>query len=72
MGSDLLVTLMHLDDLARASVHLSQLQQAQDDEVLEFEYRMRHANGIWCWLWTREVIFQRQVDGTPQQIQSSL
>jgi PAS domain S-box-containing protein len=68
LGGNLLATLMHPDDLPRAAAHLDRFQQAQDGDVLELEYRMRHADGTWCWLRTREVVFQRQTDGTPQLV----
>ncbi|MGD1859194.1 MAG: PAS domain-containing protein [Leptolyngbyaceae cyanobacterium] len=67
-GDELLPTLMHPDDWARVPEHWARLQALSDHETVEFEYRMRRANGEWVWLQARETIFQRQTDGSPQQI----
>ncbi|WP_179228351.1 PAS domain-containing protein [Leptolyngbya ohadii] len=68
MGSLLFPTLMHPDDLATLSVHVERFDRAQDGEVIEREYRMRHANGEWRWLWSRDLVFSRTEAGTPHQV----
>ncbi|MBW4442789.1 MAG: PAS domain-containing protein [Plectolyngbya sp. WJT66-NPBG17] len=69
MGSDILPKLIHPEDLDRVPLHFSQFQTARDDQMFEFEYRMRNAQGEWCWLHTQEVVFRRSTDdGTPDQI----
>lgn len=68
LGNELLPTLMHPDDWARVPDHWAQLPTLQDHETVEFEYRMRRADGEWLWLQAREVVFQRQANGAPQQI----
>jgi PAS domain S-box-containing protein len=68
LGNQLLPALMHPDDWARVPDHWAQLQTLQDHETVEFEYRMRRADGDWRWLQAREVIFQRQANGEPEQI----
>lgn len=45
MGSKLLSTLMHPADLPRFDEHLARLDSARDDDVLEFDYRLRHTAG---------------------------
>jgi signal transduction histidine kinase len=45
-----------------------QYQLAEDDTVIETEYRMRHSNGEWRWLHTYNTIFTRDSNGEPRQI----
>lgn len=68
MGTALLRQLMHPEDLARLPALLERFHFAQAGEVIETEYRMRHANGEWRWLWGREVVFRKTVDNLPHQI----
>ena len=68
MGSELLSTLMHPADLARFDEHLARLDSAQDDDVLEFEYRMRHKDGSWRWFRSRDAVFDRSSAGRPTSI----
>lgn len=67
MGKAMFVTLMHPDDLARLPQHHARLAAAADEEVYEIEYRMRHRDGEWRWLVSRDVIFARSADGTIKQ-----
>ena len=41
---------------------------ARDDEVIETEYRLRHADGSWRWFRGRDVVFERDADGRVTQI----
>ncbi|MEP0912568.1 PAS domain-containing protein [Leptolyngbya sp. GB1-A1] len=68
MGSLLFSALMHPDDLETLPAHLERFDRAQDGEVIEWEYRMRHANGEWRWLWSRDLVFSRTEAGTPHQV----
>ncbi|RZM77901.1 PAS domain S-box protein [Leptolyngbya iicbica] len=68
MGAQLLSRLMHPDDWRRYQAYCQQLMGAQDGEVLEFEYRMRHQEGNWHWLNSRDSIFARNEQGQATQI----
>ncbi|MBE9145935.1 PAS domain-containing sensor histidine kinase [Planktothrix mougeotii] len=68
MGSEVLAILMHSDDFAQYPAHVERLKQAQDGEVIEWEYRMQHQGGEWRTFWSREVIFSRTPDGQPWRI----
>ncbi|GAB4285697.1 MAG: hypothetical protein Fur0025_17550 [Oscillatoriaceae cyanobacterium] len=37
-------------------------------EVVETEYRIRHADGSWRWFRSRDVVFTRGADGAPEQV----
>lgn len=68
MGSSVFAQLMHPDDLAKLPKQLARFMTASDSDILEIQYRMRHANGRWCWLFSREVIFARDEAQQPIQI----
>lgn len=61
-------TLMHPEDLATLPEHIKRLDQAQDGKLIEREYRMRHANGEWRWLWSRDLVFSRTETNAPHQL----
>lgn len=68
MGDTLFTQLMHPDDLVKLSARIKRLATASDREIIETEYRMRRANGEWCWLYSRDTVFSKTPDGKPQQI----
>jgi len=68
MGMAVLPTLMHPEDFAAVPKHFQRFEPAKDGDILEFEYRMRHKNGEWYWLFARETVFTRDTDGKPKQI----
>jgi diguanylate cyclase (GGDEF)-like protein/PAS domain S-box-containing protein len=70
MGSDVMPTLVHPDDLPRVLDHLSHMRALPvgDNTRRTLEYRMRHRDGHWCWLFSREVVFTRTADGQPRQL----
>ncbi len=70
-GPGLIGQLMHPEDLARYPKHLEALRTLQDGEQIEFEYRMRHRNGQWRWILSRESAFLRQAGRIKQIIGSA-
>ncbi|MBI2807512.1 MAG: PAS domain S-box protein [Planctomycetes bacterium] len=62
------LTEVHPDDLPRAERAFEQCLAAEDGEVIETEYRIRHANGEWRWLHCRNTVFMRDDEGNPTQI----
>ena len=68
LGSDLLRNLMHPDDVEKVAQHHARFAAASDDDVFDAEFRMRHADGQWRWLQSREVSFTRNRAGECQQI----
>ncbi|MEG3897874.1 MULTISPECIES: PAS domain S-box protein [unclassified Microcoleus] len=67
MGSSLLSTIIHPDDLAKYPEYLQQLENAPDGEVVEYEYRLRDRQNCWHWLVGRNVVFSRTEDGKIHQ-----
>jgi diguanylate cyclase (GGDEF)-like protein/PAS domain S-box-containing protein len=67
LGRGLLETLMHPDDLAQLPQLHARFAAARNGDVIETEYRMRHRNGEWRWLHSRDIIFSR-LDGAPHRV----
>ncbi|MGF1458658.1 MAG: PAS domain S-box protein [Leptolyngbyaceae cyanobacterium] len=71
MGAELLRRLMHEEDWNLYQSHWVRLMAAQDGEVLEFDYRMRHRDGSWRWLISHDTVFARNAEGQVTQIVGS-
>ncbi|HLK61165.1 MAG TPA: PAS domain-containing protein, partial [Chthonomonadaceae bacterium] len=67
-GAEFFLELIHPDDRDYAREHFTLFSGLKDDEVLEFEQKIRHANGEYRCLWHRERVFNRNPDGSPGQI----
>ena len=68
LGTELITQLMHPDDFARLSIAFQQFDTVKNGEIIENEYRIRHANGEWRWFSSRDTVFIRKSDGLPCQI----
>jgi PAS domain S-box-containing protein len=68
MGPAFFPTLLHPDDSPRVTEHHARFATARDDEVLEIEYRMKHRDGEWRWLHSRDVLFSRTANGLAKEI----
>ncbi|GAB4239919.1 MAG: hypothetical protein Kow00121_66470 [Elainellaceae cyanobacterium] len=68
MGINAIATLVHPDDVERIFAYFETFHTATDDAVLGIEYRARHVNGEWRWIYTQSVVFNRTADDSPYQI----
>lgn len=68
MGSDVVSTIVHPDDLACLSAYFEAFRSAPEDTVLGVEYRVHHASGEWRWIYSQSVVFNRTLEGLPDQI----
>jgi PAS domain S-box-containing protein len=68
MGDRFLVSLFHPEDRQWLPQHLQNLRGAKDGDAIKTEYRIRHKNGQWRWLYSRDVVFSRSPDGRPREI----
>ena len=59
---------LHPQDQERVAEQIKTGQNSRDGIVNEFEYRLRHKKGYWCWLYSRESVFSRDIQGRPNQI----
>ena len=63
MGDALFANLCHPDDLSSIFSHFSVLRQMDDGDSADIEYRMRHKEGNWVWLLSRDTVFERNLAG---------
>ncbi len=68
MGPQMLATLMHPEDFSKRSDYLQQVETGCEGEIFEIEYRMRHKNGSWRWLVSRDTLFAKTAEGQLKQI----
>lgn len=68
MGGELQAQVVHPEDQARTELHHAAWRQALSGELRDIEYRIRHKNGEWCWLHSRETAFTRNDRGEVTQI----
>lgn len=64
----LMHAVLHPDDIPPYRAHAARLRLLADDAVAEFAYRLRHADGTWRWLHSRDMVFRRDADGRVRQI----
>jgi PAS domain S-box-containing protein len=69
MGSNVMELLMHPDD-RKSYLHqtLPLFSKADDSEVILTEYRMRDIRGNWQWFSSKESVYSRRQDGSPETI----
>ncbi|HEY9803284.1 MAG TPA: PAS domain S-box protein [Leptolyngbyaceae cyanobacterium] len=67
-GAEFFLDVLHPDDLPLLERNLKHWQNAADGEVLTTEYRMKHQDGTWRWLRSREVVFARDENHCPSKI----
>ena len=60
--------LLHPDDLAMLPERLRRWEFVQDKDVVETEYRMRHASGQWRWYLSRDTVYRRDDQGCVTQV----
>ena len=68
METIFLQALMHPEDRAGLSDYYAQMSIGSEGDVFELEYRLKHRNGTWVWLVSRDTIFSKTESGFPQQI----
>ncbi len=67
MGANLFPIICHPDDLNLVYEAIQQLYSLQDSEFVEIEYRVKNAQGLWRWLYSRDMVFSRTADGRVKQ-----
>ena len=63
-----LAHLIHLDDLPRVAAHFQRFPTLPAGKTIALNYRMRHANGQWHWLYSQETALVQAQNGYPLQI----
>ncbi|WP_050779052.1 GAF domain-containing protein [Lyngbya sp. PCC 8106] len=68
MSQNFFQVFMHPEDLAGLSDYYAQMSIGCEGDVFEIEYRMKHRDGHWLWLMSRDTVFSCNESGQPQQI----
>jgi PAS domain S-box-containing protein len=68
LGSDVLGSVTHLEDAGRVEDLLARVAAARDDEMVEYELRVKAASGSWRSLHFRNVVFSRNAEGRVTQV----
>ncbi len=71
MGAELLIKVVHPDDLPKMGQHHQNLTNAKKNDTLEIEHRAIHSSGEWRWLYSRDTAFAFNSDGKVKQILGS-
>ncbi|HEY9606889.1 MAG TPA: PAS domain S-box protein [Allocoleopsis sp.] len=68
MGPNGWLSLLHPDDVVSWRENFQRLGKAKDSDMVESEYRIKHKDGAWRWLRSREAVLTRTPEGLPTQI----
>lgn len=68
MGPIGLAALIHPDDLNRVAAHYQRFVTLLHGEIITIAYRMKRADGSWCWLRSQEMSLVQAIDGFPLQV----
>ncbi|EMJ95106.1 PAS domain-containing protein [Leptospira alstonii] len=70
MGERMIPNLMHPEDFLKYDAEMvPQYAKANDKDIIENSYRMKHHDGgRWRWLISRERVYKRNAAGAPKQI----
>jgi len=68
LGTEFFLKVAHPDDIHLLQKQYNHLAVLADGDIFASEYRLRTAGGVWRWFSSREIIFQRRPDGTPELI----
>lgn len=58
-----MLSLMHKQDRPRMLKHLNDMRTAEDGQIKEIEYRMKHADNTFRWFLDRDSVFKRNETG---------
>lgn len=67
-GNAIHQSVFHPDDRHIWQLRYEKYEIATDDEIIEDEVRVKHANGNYIWLFTSAKIFKRSEDGSVWQV----
>jgi PAS domain S-box-containing protein len=68
MGDELLVRIIHPEDLEQIAAHHENWRQAMEGDIREIEYRIRPKTGEWRWVHSHEAVFTHDASGRVKQI----
>jgi len=68
VGPQLKAAIVHPKDREAVDAHHAAFATATDEEARTLEFRVRHADGQWRWVSSRDVVFARDADGAATQL----
>ncbi|MEG4233152.1 PAS domain S-box protein [Microcoleus sp. Pol11C3] len=68
MGVWMMSTLIHPQDSIKMPDYLQQVEAGSEGDIFEIEYRIRHKDGSWRWMVSRDTVFAKTGDGKLKQI----
>ena len=68
MSDPFVQQLIHPDDVDNLIDYYAQMAIGIDGDIFEIEYRLKHRNGEYLWLVSRDTVFSKTGSGLPQQI----
>jgi two-component system sensor histidine kinase/response regulator len=68
IGPWMMSTLMHPEDAIKIPDYLQQVETGAEGDIFEIEYRIRHKDGFWRWIVSRDTVFAKTADGKLKQI----
>jgi PAS domain S-box-containing protein len=68
LGSKVMEQIIHPEDLPLVLKHHGDLRTTLDNQMRELFYRIKHMDGSWRWLYSRDLPFSRSSDGNVNRI----
>ncbi len=68
MGPWIMSTLIHPEDAIKMPDYLQQVETGCEGDIFEIEYRIRHKDGSWRWIVSRDTVFDKTAEGKLKQI----
>ncbi len=68
IGPWMMSTLIHPEDAIKIPDYLQQVETGMEGDIFEIEYRIRHKDGSWRWIVSRDTVFAKTADGKLKQI----
>lgn len=66
-ANEILFKIIHPEDLGKIMSQQRLVIAAADGDILELEYRIKDSHGDYHWLFDRQTVFSRQIDGSVKQ-----
>ncbi|MEB3219923.1 MAG: PAS domain S-box protein [Nostocales cyanobacterium 94392] len=66
-GNEIMFQIIHPEDLDKMIFQQKLVIAAADGDILEIEYRIKDSNGDYHWLFDRQTVFCRKIDGSVKQ-----
>ncbi|MEG4011684.1 MULTISPECIES: PAS domain S-box protein [unclassified Microcoleus] len=68
LGPWMLSSFIHPEDAIKMPDYLQQVETGIEGDIFEIEYRVRHQDGSWRWILSRDTVFAKTAEGKLKQI----